>query len=291
MKGHHEEEKENGERWLLTYADLITLLLAFFVIMFSMSNLDKEKYKAVIQSLGNVFGAVSGEGNGAGAGGELLYPVFSPASTNAPAFTFAIASPGPSSAPGASTPAPTLIGTPLATSSPNNGGIGNAIEVEEMKGVQQQVKGLLDKQNLDTDVSVTMRQRGLVISINSRVLFASGSASLTKSSKDLVLRIANILVPLSDNQILVEGHTDTDPISRADFKSNWALSSARATTVLELLLSSGKLKPTKFGAMGYGEYRPVAPNDTPENKAKNRRVNIVILKDDYTNTIDIEAED
>ncbi len=282
MKGHEEHEKENGERWLLTYADLITLLLAFFIIMFSMSNLDKEKYKAVIQSLGNAFGAVSGEGDGAGAGGELNYPLFSPGSSQPPGSGTASAAAGQASAPAIS---------PLVSASPPGGGIGNAIETEAMENAQEQVRGLLAQEHLDNDVSVTMRARGLVISINSRVLFASGKSDLAASSEDLVLHIADVLAPLADNQILVEGHTDSDPIHTAQFDSNWELSGCRASTVLRLLLSTGKLKEENMSAVGYGEYRPIAPNDTPANKAKNRRVNIVILKDDYNKGIDIKSAD
>ncbi len=285
MNGHEEHEKENGERWLLTYADLITLLLAFFIIMFAMSNLDKEKYKAVIHSLGSAFGAVSGEGDGAGAGGELNYPLFSPGSSTPPGNG---GIPSLSSTPSAQ--ATTPIASPLVSASPPGGGVGNAIEIEEMENVQEQVRGLLSQESLDNDVSVTMRARGLVISINSRVLFASGKADLTAASKTLVLRIADVLAPLAGNQILVEGHTDTDPIRTVQFPSNWELSAARASTVLRLLLSTGKLKEENMSAVGYGEFRPIAPNDTPANKAKNRRVNIVILKDDYDKSIDIVSD-
>ncbi len=286
MNGHEEHEKENGERWLLTYADLITLLLAFFIIMFAMSNLDKNKYKAVIHSLGSAFGAVPSEGDGAGAGGDLSFPLFSPGSSMPP---------GNSNTPSLSTATASQSATPAASpmvsSSPPGGGIGNAIEIEEMENVQDQVRGLLSQEHLDNDVSVTMRARGLVISINSRVLFASGKADLTSASKTLVLRIAEVLAPLSGNQILVEGHTDTDPIHTVQFPSNWDLSAARASTVLRLLLSTGKLKEANMSAVGYGEFRPIAPNNTPANKAKNRRVNIVILKDDYDKSIDIVSDD
>ena len=169
--------------------------------------------------------------------------------------------------------------------------MGDAIEAEKMNEVQQQVEGMLVKQNLQNDVSVTVRERGLVISINSNVLFNSGSAQLTPASKDLVIKIADILTPLADNQITVEGHTDTDPIHSSQFPSNWELSTARAVNVLHLLLENPNLKPENLSAIGYGEYRPIAPNDTEADKAKNRRVNIVILKDEYNKSIDIKPAD
>jgi chemotaxis protein MotB len=278
VRGHEEAEKENKERWLLTYADLITLLLAFFVIMFAMSNLDKEKFKAVIESLGSMFGvAQSTAAPGTGAGGEINFPLFSPGSSSPPA---ALASGGAD--PGA-TPKP----TPLASATPDNGGIGNAIEVQKMAAAKQQVEGLLIKEHLENDVSVTVRQRGLVISINSSVLFNSGSAVLTPGSRLLVAKIATILTPLADNQICVEGHTDSDPIHSSQFPSNWELSTARAVNVLHLLMSNASLKAENLSSIGYGEFRPLAPNDSVANKARNRRVNIVILKDDYNKSIDI----
>lgn len=291
MRGHEEPEKENSERWLLTYSDLITLLLAFFIILFSMSNVDKEKYKAVIESLGSMFGSVQGTAApGNGAGGDINFPQFTPSTTTPPSpMPSGGKSASPGTSPGAS-PATSAGRTPLATSTPNNGGIGNAIEVEKMNEVKQQVEGLLVKDNLQNDVTVTVRERGLEISINSRVLFNSGSADLTASSRDLVRRIADILTPLADNQICVEGHTDDRPIHTSQFPSNWELSQARASTVLRLLLAENiGLKPANLSSIGYGEYRPIASNNTLDGRAKNRRVNIVILKDDYNKSIDIQS--
>lgn len=286
MKGHQEAEKENNERWLLTYSDLITLLLAFFIILFSMSNVDKEKYKAVIESLGSVFGAPSGTAAPGNGSGIPDFPHFSP-SASSPSFSLPSSSPG--SPAGVS---PTPHASPLATSTPDNGGIGNAIEVEKMNDVKRQVEGLLVDENLQDDVSVTVRQRGLVISINSNVLFNSGSAQLTPASRTLVQKIAVILTPLAGNQICVEGHTDTDPIHTSQYPSNWELSGARAVNVMRLLLSmNSTLKYENLSYIGYGEYRPLVANDTAANKAKNRRVNIVILKDDYKDAIDINPEE
>jgi chemotaxis protein MotB len=280
VRGHEEPEKENNERWLLTYSDLITLLLALFIIMFSMSNVDKEKYLTMIESLGSVFGGAHGTAvPGPGTGGDINFPLFSPSvsfpSTILPS---ANASPSPSPSP-----------TPVVSSSPGEGGIGNAIELEAqaMEDVQHKVEGLLANEHLQNDVTVTVRQRGLVITINSSVLFNSGSAQPTLAARALVMKIASILTPLANNQMCVEGHTDTDPIHTAQFPSNWELSTARATNVLHLLLTNTNLKPSKLSPIGYGEYRPIAPNDTAAHKAMNRRVNIVILKDEYNKSIDI----
>ena len=281
-KGHEEHEKENSERWLLTYADLITLLLAFFILLFSISNVDKSKYEQLLVALGNAFGEMHTQNPG-GQGGDMVFPVFTPSTTVIPTESPTGAHVKPSATPGGGESA---APTPGDT---GNGGLGNAIEVETMQNVKNQVEGMLDKENLSADVKVTMRSQGLVISINSRILFASGSADLSGDSQALINKIATILKPLSNNEIEVDGHTDTDKISSSQFPSNWELSSVRANTVLRLLIESGQLNPKKMSSRGYGEYYPIAPNDTPENKAKNRRVNIVILKDAISRLIDINA--
>lgn len=160
-----------------------------------------------------------------------------------------------------------------------------------MENVKNQVIGLLEDENLQGSVTVSIRPQGLMIIINSRVLFPSGSADLTRESRELVRRIANILTPLAKNKIQVEGHTDTDPINTGTIRSNWELSSLRASTVVRMLLEdNGNLLAANFSTKGCGEYQPIAPNDTAENKAKNRRVVIFILKDEYSKTIDIAQE-
>ncbi len=266
MNTHHEEEeKENGERWLLTYSDLITLLLAFFIILFAISNVDKEKYLQVIQSLGEVFGDSAPADQSGGQSGDLIYPVFTPQSTEMPSG---------------------VENTPK----PSSGSLGNTDEVEAMENVKAQLEGLLAQEHLGDDVSVTLRSQGLVITVNTKLLFAKGSAELSDSAKTLVEKLAKILTPLAENEISVEGHTDNDPINTTQYPSNWELSSARANTVLKLLLTSNKdLSPKRMSSRGYGEYAPVAPNDTEANMSKNRRVNIVILKDSISRLAQINS--
>ncbi len=263
---HEEEEKENGERWLLTYSDLITLLLAFFIILFAISNVDKNKYLQVIQSLGEVFGDTGPGDQSGGQSGDLIYPVFTPHSSEMPS------------------------GGAARTPSATGGSLGNTGEVEAMENVKAQLEGLLAQEHLGNDVSVTLRSQGLVITVNTKLLFDKGSAELSDSAKKLVEKLAKILTPLSENEISIEGHTDNDPINTTQYPSNWELSSARANTVLKLLLASNKeLSPKRMSSRGYGEYAPVAPNDTEANMSKNRRVNIVILKDSISRLAGINS--
>ncbi len=267
MNNHHEEpEKENNERWLLTYSDLITLLLAFFIILYSMANVDKEKFKRLMESLGSQFGAggnagagqTSGLSNETGAGGASI--------------TF-----------------PPLDGVDLGiTVSPGAtpNGVGNAIEIDKMEQVKGEVEDMLNAANLGNEVKVSLTEQGLEISINAEVLFDIGSAMLKPKYTTTVGKITNVLSKLKGNQIIVEGHTDNVPIKTYQFPSNWYLSTARAICVLDLIMKNHELDPNKLSVQGYGDSRPIASNSTPEGRAKNRRVNIIILKDAYNAGID-----
>ena len=201
---HEEHEKENSERWLLTYSDLITLLLAFFIILFAISNIDKEKYLQVIQSLGEVFGDQAPSDQSSGTNNDLVYPVFTPHTSELPS---------------------NVEGTPNPDES--------TAETAAMENVKAQLESLLEQEHLADDISVSLRSQGLVITINTKILFAKGSADLNPSAVELVQKLSGILTPLKDNEICVEGHTDSDPIHTSQFYSNWELSSARANTVLE----------------------------------------------------------
>jgi chemotaxis protein MotB len=113
------------------------------------------------------------------------------------------------------------------------------------------------------------------------ILFESGSAELNPAANEIITKIGLILKELPDNYIKVEGHTDNVPIKNSKFDSNWELSNSRATHVLKLLINNSGLDPSKLSPTGYGEYKPIASNDTVEERAKNRRVNIVIVKKKY----------
>lgn len=241
MKRHGEEEKENSERWLLTYSDLITLLLIFFIVMYTMSNVDKEKFKKVADALRGSLGAT----------GDKVIEMF-PDQQSMVSF---------------------------------NAGAADATEQVQMEEVKTEIDQMVMNTPLENNVDVTVQERGLVISIKTQILFESGKAELNPESIPLVEQIAVILTRVAKKQIRVEGHTDSDPIQTSEYPSNWELSSARATSVLKLILSKGHLQPDKISAVGYGEYRPKVPNTSARNKAKNRRVDILIIRDEF-DTVD-----
>ncbi|MGO0985374.1 flagellar motor protein MotB [Clostridioides difficile] len=230
---HDEDEKEeNNERWLLTYSDLITLLMIFFVIMYSMSNVDAEKYKQLSQSLNSTFGGSSGVIEG---GQSKMEPVVDP----------------------------------------NNNNL-DSLQNPEVKEVAENIQNYLNESGLSNSVSLKAQDRGLVISLKDTILFDTGKAVIINDSRDKIIKIGKMLNEMN-SYIRVEGHTDNLSIKNSEFKSNWDLSVMRATNVVQLLIDSAGIAPNKLSAVGYGEFRPIADNSSPEGKSKNRRVDIVLV--------------
>ena len=233
-------KKENGERWLLTYADLITLLLAFFVIMYGMSSADVQKFSQLAGSMRKAFNVDIMQGGGQN---SILDQQ----------------SAGPSGL--------------LTASSEGSLGSDQASDFQaitsEMNWINQQ-EGLADK------VSFAIRPEGIAISLSGNLLFASGRAELRPDAVDLLQALARILARMP-NHIRVEGHTDNVPPSGTEFYSNWELSGARAIAVVRYLTEVEGIDPSRLSAVAFSQYQPVAPNDSPRSRAKNRRSEIVIL--------------
>lgn len=238
MRKNKKEKKDNSERWLLTYSDLITLLMIFFVVMYALSNVDATKFRAVSDALKRSLGG--------GDGLILNYP-------------------GPSS-----------VSLPNASSIALN----NTQESQQLESLANELKEYLEKNNLSAKVSVTSEERGVVLSFQDPVLFELGSDQLTPTARPIVSGVGRILLH-TGNYIRVEGHTDNLPINNDRFPSNWELSSARATRVVQALISENGIQPQRLSATGYGEYRPRAGNDSEEGRQLNRRVDIVVLRSKY----------
>ncbi len=236
MKKKHEEEHENLERWLLTYADLITLLMAFFTILYAMSTADMAKFKQLSTSLSMAFGS------GGGSGGSNMLTNYS--------------------------------GSGLRSS---NSFI-QLRENNEYKAVVKLIKEYAAKQGLSKKVDANITERGLVVNLADSVLFQSGSAELSSKSKEILDRLGDILFA-TKKQIRVEGHTDNVPIHTSRYQSNWQLSTDRATNVVMYWISKYSEQAPNLSAAGYGEYRPIASNDTPEGRSMNRRVDMVIMRE------------
>lgn len=292
-RGAVEEKGPDTGRWLVSYADFITVMMIFFIVLWTTARVDEEKFQQLGQAMSMAFfptgnlmpqpgppgagGLGTGDGEGVAGDGETggeegdPWPV-DPVSPDPVTSDPVTADPGDWPLPGDVDPGaypgvhPGLqpgvhpwTGLPIW---PDDAGLGLA----------EQLPDLMESGELQ----VVRSERGIVISVQNSVLFDSGSAEVRVEALPVLAEVAAALRQI-DNNVLVEGYTDNVPIQTAEFPSNWELSSARATNVLRHLLAAGDLEPDRFAAVGYGEYRNIYPNDTEENRQKNRRVDIVIL--------------
>jgi chemotaxis protein MotB len=242
----YEEEHENHERWLVSYADFITLLFAFFVVMYSLSSINEGKYRVLSDSIVQAFRSVSinSEGN------QVVLPPIVP-----------VAMPLPTRA--QSSPARTLEEEAK-----------RAAELDRAKVMEDEIRRALAPLERDGQVTVGQGAHGLSVEINAKALFASGDATLGQSALGPLQAVAQV-VAAADFPIIVEGHTDTTPISTYRFPSNWELSAARASSVVRMFVEAGVV-PGRLTAAGYGDQRPVASNDSEAGRSRNRRVKILM---------------
>lgn len=226
---NNHDEHENLERWLLTYADLITLLLAFFIMMYTFSKQDSERYEEVSSYLKSIFSGGSG----------VL----------------------------------------------KKGSVSGAQQLEMLKGralteglkekLTNELNAITGDSELKNSIFIFTDERGVVIRIMDKAFFDEGKADIKADAKRALDKISYILRDIK-NHIRIEGHTDNTPIRNVEFKSNWELSVRRATEVVRYFIEKGAISPERISATGYAEYRPLVENSTAENKALNRRVEIII---------------
>jgi chemotaxis protein MotB len=244
-----EEEHENHERWLVTYADLLTVLMALFIVMFAMSVVDKTKFEKLKQGLDEYFG----HGPELVDGGSGLLSQQEATDQVDVDVAAAVA----------------------ALHSERNRSAAAEKEKQDLLEAQRKILAVLKQKGLEDSVRFTIDDRGLVVTIvTDDVLFELGSADLRDAGREVLDGIGPALVPLP-NPVTVEGHTDNLPIRGGRFPSNWELSTERATTVLRYLLEDHRLPAGRLSAAGYADQRPVASN-TPAGRHENRRVEVVV---------------
>ncbi len=251
----HSEEHTNHERWLVSYADFITLLFAFFVVMYSISQVNESKYRVLSNTLENAFNQPDLSIKPIQIGETAKSNPTSLIKLNADALKEKV---------GQSDDGNQHGGEKQGDMPDDFQKIANKIE---------QAFGDLMKQNL---VSLRGNEEWLEVEMKSSLLFDSGDATLSNNALELLAKVAAILKE-QNNAVRVEGFTDNVPIHTPRFPSNWELSSARAAAVVELFVEEG-IDASRLVAAGYGEFQPVAPNDSPEDRAKNRRVVLMISK-------------
>jgi chemotaxis protein MotB len=259
------DDPNNHDRWMVSYADFITLLFAFFVVMYSMSSVNEGKYKRLTDSLGDAF------------------------SRDVPPQTEKVDElPAEQSV----SKDQIQIGTPPTVIQPIP--LENPVEVEKRRELSEEI--LRERRQLadaseqfehelepfieEKLVAVKKNDYWIELEMNSELLFLSGESALSKRAIPVLKKVAGVVKSLP-NAINVEGHTDDKPIENIKFRSNWDLSSARATSVVHEFIKEG-IDPARLSAIGYGEFHPIGDNKTEEGRFKNRRVVLVLMSQAFS---------
>ena len=261
-----EEVAENHERWVISYADFITLLFAFFVVMYSISSVNEGKYKVLSDSLDNVFNAKS----------KTLDPVQMGDQEVRSKSERLVSLPFPGDFPSAEDYKYSIEGLFDDVEDTSNASQGDKGEVSHLTKLSDQISIAFQSLIAEGLANVTSNRDWIEIDIQSSVLFQSGSAYPSEQARKIVMKVAGLLSGYK-NPIHVEGFTDNVPIQTDVYPSNWELSASRAAAVVRLL-EIAEIEPSRMAAVGYGEHRPVADNDTDEGRARNRRVALIISK-------------
>lgn len=256
-RDHNEHEERVDESWLIPYADLLTLLLALFIVLYAMNSVDKKKFEDLSRAFQIAFNTGLGELDNSRIISNEFYTSNSSKKKEEENETHIREEENP---------------------------IQNLIqsEQEEMEKMMGQIDKYIVEKNLQNQLDTTLNQSELLITINSMALFEPGKVTINPVAKKLAHAISSVLQQYSDYEIKVSGHTDNVPVIKSEYQSNWDLSSLRAIRFLEMMLDNKNLNPKMFSAAGYGEYRPIASNSTAEGRAKNRRVE-VLIKRKYSN--------
>jgi len=248
------EKEANHERWLVSYADFITLLFAVFVVLYAMGQSDKKKVEEVVQSMQASFGMAN-----VGSPAPKVNVIPSREITVMPAIK----------------PEAALV--PFGR---QRGGVARVrAEEKDFRQIKSSIEAYLVKQGAQNKVALNITRRGLVVSLKEAGFFNSGEAAIRPDAYELINTISEVMNQYN-NPLRVEGHTDNIPIHTAQFASNWELSTARATNGLKYLLDHFDVDPDKISATGYAEFRPIADNGSSDGRARNRRVDLVLLSSD-----------
>ncbi len=262
--------QESTPEWLLTYSDLVTLTLTFFVMLFSMSTIDKARFEEIATSFRSAF---SGTGDG------ILFFINRGKDVVKIRNTNAVVEVGEKSVDNESDMAPALefqedTGGQEADIGEGTGGQETDSEMEALKGNMERK---IEELGLGNFVDVVENEQVFTLRFNSVILFEAGKADIKPSGRETLKNLGALLKEV-DKEIVVEGHTCNLPINTPQFPSNWELSTRRATNVVRSLIEECGLDPRMLTAAGKGEFEPIASNDTEEGRKQNRRIDIMIEK-------------
>jgi len=240
-KSRKKKDEQHQERWLITYSDLITLLLVFFVVLYSMSQIENDKFNALVQSLKTSF-----------AGDSMVDATHNPPTNS-----------------------PDVPKIPVVDKDDKK----NQADDKQLDALYKKIQTYIKENHLEGEIELQNLQRGVQITLKEQILFDLGKADIKNKGNTILDSVGGLLNSVS-NPIVVEGHTDNNPIRYStEFNSNWELAAKRAENVMLYLVSHDNVVESRMSYTSYGEYHPEVKNDTPGHQAMNRRVNIVILRD------------
>ncbi|MFL0378128.1 flagellar motor protein MotB [Paenibacillus amylolyticus] len=263
-KKHEPHEEHIDESWLLPYSDLMTLLLALFITLFSMSSLDAAKFEQMASALSSALN---------GGSGVLDHTSMNPDT------------PGADLGKNKQEPTEITKKTPAQITDAQMA----QKEQEDLEKLKKRLDQYISKNGLSDQLNTKLNQSELKITISDNALFSSGRADVKPESRSLAKAISSMLQEFPEYEVVVSGHTDNIPISNNQYKDNWDLSADRALNFLKILLLNTQLDPSKFTPSGYGEYHPVASNDTNTGRAQNRRVEVSIIRKYQSNNTNVKA--
>lgn len=237
-KNKKEEESSGGGNWMTTFSDLMTLLLTFFVLLFSMSEISEEKFASASMSIQTAL-----------IGNKANDSILDGAGFN----------------------------EEDGVGEEEGDGLDDEVSSipQEVQEMYEEALRIIEEEGITEEISVASDQDGVYLDIQESILFGSGDANVSRKGRETLDSLVSLL-ELAQNDIIVEGFTDNVPMNSEKYPSNWELSTGRAMAVVRHLVADG-IEPSRLSGRGYGEYNPVVPNNNSENRAKNRRVNIVLV--------------
>jgi chemotaxis protein MotB len=252
-KKKHDDEHMD-ESWLIPYADLLTLLLALFIVLYAASSVDAQKFKELSQAFNEVF-----------TGGTGIMENPSPGQPKQPSDGEMKSSGAEKKEEKAELEEEEIERQAFLK------------DQEELKEIQKKVNEYIKTNNLEVQFVTKLTDEGLLLTIRDNVLFDSGSANVNRNDVDVARELSELLEMNPPRNIIISGHTDNVPIRNAEYDSNWELSVMRAVNFMKLILQNKDLNPQWFSAKGFGEFEPVGDNATADGRALNRRVEVLIL--------------
>ncbi|WP_422121906.1 flagellar motor protein MotB [Planococcus sp. X10-3] len=264
MKRKKKHEEHVDESWLIPYADILTLLLALFIVLFAASEVNSQKFQEISDSFNREL-----------QGGTGILDNQSPIETFEE--TSKLAEPNDADpTDGEATTPPEDDDDKIELTAEEIEQLALAEDYKELAAIQEKVKAYIAERNLEDKLDAELTSKGLLLKIKDGVLYETASADLSEDAQTIVEEVGKMLVTDPPRSIFIEGHTDNVPSTSAEFPSNWELSSARAINFMKILLENNELDPGKFSATGFAEHQPIAGNDTTEGRSENRRVEVLI---------------